>query len=89
MNYLQVTIVILDQRDTHAQMLHELLLTAGTPQVSHLFSDDVTPYLICMPYQYLHTFWLRGQPTHMAYNDLCLIEAVVLINSLSFGREQF
>ena len=41
---------------------------------SHLYA--------CMPYQCLHTLWLRGQPTHMAYCDLCSIEAVVLINSL-------
>ena len=54
-----------------------------------MFSADVLLYLICMPYQYLHTPWLRGQPTHMAYSDLYSIEAVVLINSLSFGREQF
>ena len=53
-----------------------------------LFPIDVPLHLICMPYQCLHTHWLRGQPTYMAHNDLCLINIVVLGNNISLGREQ-
>ena len=47
-------------------------------QVSHLFSDDVSLHLTCMPYQCHHTPWLREQPTHMAHNDLYSINIIIL-----------
>ena len=53
------------------------------------FSADVSIYLTCMPYQYLNTPWLWGQPTYMAHNDLYLINVIILSNNILFGRELF
>ena len=86
---LQVTVVVSGRRDIYTHIPSEQILTAEKAPESVMFNTDVPLHLTCMPYQYLHTLWLRGQPTHVAYSDLCSIEAVVLINSLSFDREQF
>ena len=84
---LQVTVAVSDRRDIYTHISSEQILTAEIAPKSVTFSADVPLHLTCMLYQCLHTPWLRGQPTHMAYSDLCSIEAVVLINSLSFDRE--
>ena len=86
---LQVIMAVSGRRDIYTHIPLEQILIAEIALKSVTFSTDVPLHLICMPYQCLHTPWLRGQPTHMAYSDLCSIEAVVLINSLSFDREQF
>ena len=85
---LQVTEAISSLRDTYTYIPSETSRQQNTLELV-AFNDDVPVHLTYMPYQCLHTHQLRGQPTHMAYSDLCSIEAVVLINSLSFGREQF
>ena len=43
------------------------------------FSVNVLLYFTCMPYQYLYTPWLWGQPTHMTHNNLYLINIIILI----------
>ena len=86
---LQVTVTVSGQRDSYTHIPLEQILTAEKVPKSVTFSADVPLHLTCMPYQCLHTPWLREQPTHMAYSDLCSIEVVILINSLSFDREQF
>ena len=86
---LQVTVAVSGRRDIYIYIPSKQILTAEIALKSVTFSADAPLHLTCMPYQCLHTLWLRGQPTHMAYSALCSIEAVVLINSLSFGREQF
>ena len=62
-----------------------LVFGGGSKLKSVTFSADVPLYLTCIPYQCLHTHWLRGQPSYMANNDLCLINVVVLGNNGSFG----
>ena len=38
------------------------------------------PDLIATPiYQCFHILWLREQPTHMAHNDLYLMNAIILV----------
>ena len=86
MSYLQVTEAISGLREL-ISISHEKYSRQQNALELVTFNDDVPLHLTCMPYQYLHIPWLREQPTHMAYRDLCSIEAVVLINSLSFGRE--
>ena len=66
----------------------ELLLTTKGFAFESRFGDGVLLYLTCMSYQYLHTLWLRGQLTHMTHNDLYSINVIVLINNVSFDREQ-
>ena len=85
---LQVTMAVSDRRDSYTHIPSEQILTAEKALESVTFSADVPLHLTCMPYQCLHTLWLRGQPTHMAHNDLCLINIVVLGNNVSFGRKQ-
>ena len=85
---LQVTVAVSGRRDIYTHIPSEQILTAEIALESVTFSADVSLHLTCMPYQYLHTHWLRGQPTYMAHNDLCLINIVILGNNVSFGREQ-
>ena len=85
---LQVTVAISDRRDIYTYIPSEQILTVEIAPESVTFSADVPLHLTCMPYQCLHTLWLRGQPTHMAHNDLCLINVVILSNNVSFGHEQ-
>ena len=85
---LQVTVAVSDRRDSYTHIPLKQILTVEKASESITFSADVPLHLTCMPYQCLHTPWLRGQPTHMAHNDLCLINVVVLGNNVSFGREQ-
>ena len=85
---LQVTVAVSGQRDIYTHILSEQILTAEIAPESVTFSVDVALHLTCMPYQCLHTSWLREQPTHMAHNDLCLINVVVLGNNISFGHKQ-
>ena len=56
----------------------ETLFPTSILQVSHLFNDDVLLYLTYIPYQYLHTPWLREQPTYMAHNDLHSMNIIIL-----------
>ena len=85
---LQVTMAVSGRRNIYTHIPSEQILTAEIAPESVTFSADVPLHLTCMPYQYLHTPWLRGQPTHMAHNDLCLINIVVLGKNVSFGCEQ-
>ena len=70
---LQVTMAVSGQRDNYTHIPSEQILTTEEAPESVTFSADVPLHLTCMPYQCLHTHWLRGQPTYMAHNDLHLI----------------
>ena len=85
---LQVTVAASGRRDIYTHIPLEQILIVEIAPESVTFSADVPLHLTCMPYQCLHTHWLRGQPTYMAHNDLCLINIVILGNNVSFGREQ-
>ena len=85
---LHVTMAVSNRRDSYTHIPSEKILTAEIAPESVTFSADAPLHLTCMPYQCLHTHWLRGQPTYMAHNDLCLINVVILGNNVSFGREQ-
>ena len=87
MSCLQVTMAVLGRSDSYTHIPSEQILTAEKAPKLVTFSADIPLHLTCMPYQCLHTR-LRGQPIHMARNDLCLINIVVLDNNVSFGREQ-
>ena len=84
---LQVTMAVSDRRDIYTHIPSEQILTVKIALESVTFSVDVPLHLTCMPYQCLHTHWLRGQQTYMAHNDLCLINVVILGNNVSFDRE--
>ena len=85
---LQVIVVVSGQRNIYIHIPSEQILTAEIAPELVTFSADVPLHLTCMPYQCLHTHWLRGQPTNMAHNDLCLINVVIFGNNVSFGHEQ-
>ena len=63
---LQVTVAVSGRRDIYTHNPSEQILTAEIAPELVTFSADVPLYLTCMPYQCLHTYWLRGQPTYMA-----------------------
>ena len=85
---LQVTVAVSGRRDIYTHIPSEQILIAEIAPESVTFSTDVPLHLTCMPYQCLHTHWLRRQPTYMAHNELCLINIIVLGNNVSFDREQ-
>ena len=84
---LQVIVTVSDRRNIYTYIPSEQILIAEIAPESITFSADVPLHLTCISYQCRHTHWLRGQPTYMAHNDLCLINVVVLDNNVSFGRE--
>ena len=63
---LQVTVAVSDWKVIYTHIPSEQILTAEITLESVTFSADVPLHLTCMPYQCLHTHWLRGQPTYMA-----------------------
>ena len=65
-------LMISSRRDTYIYIPSEWFLIVECSKINRV-QWNILLYVICMPYQHLHTFWLRGQPTYMAHNDLCLI----------------
>ena len=57
---LQVTMAVSGRRDSYTHIPSDQILTAEKTLESVTFSADVPLHLTCMPYQYLHTPWLRG-----------------------------
>ena len=85
---LQITVTVSDRRDSYTHIPSEQILTVEIASESVTFSADVSLHLTCMPFQCLHSLWLKEQLTHMAHNDICLINIVFLYNNVSFGHEQ-